>query len=171
MAPPLAPPKGFKFRRFFSRPQIDVASSSQFPPTDIVIPNTQPGGIENPTPVGDNTPKRKSYEKNRQFQLLWLPLFPWAEPVYKDEEETKVICKICTKIRGKPYVLVAKNDNLWKHQGRKTAKTLGHGVPIGEKYMNRNSIHNKNERLFVAIPIDSIQAQVSEATVKDRKKK
>ena len=54
---------------------------------------------------------------------------------------------------------------------RKTSKSLGHGVVVGEKYMNHNSTHNQNERLFAAIPTDTIQAQVAEFTVRDRKKK
>ena len=41
---------------------------------------------------------------------------------------------------------------------RKTAKSLGHGVVVGEKYMDHNSTHNQNERLFAAIPTDTIQA-------------
>ena len=82
-----------------------------------------------------------------------------------------MICKVCSKIRGKSVVLAAKSDNLWKHQGRKIAKSLGHGVAVGEKYMDYNSTHNQNERLFAAIPTDTIQAQVAESTVRDRKKK
>ena len=66
---------------------------------------------------------------------------------------------------------MAKSDNLWKYQRRKTAKRLGHGGAIGEKYMNQNPTNNQNERLFVAIPIDNIQAQVGESTIRYRKKK
>ena len=58
-----------------------------------------------------------------------------------------------------------------EYQGRKIAKSLGHGVAFGEKYMDHNSTHNQNERLFADIPIDSIQAQVGESTVRARKKK
>jgi len=155
MAPPLAPPKGFKFRKFFSRPDPNIASTSQVPPSIVVVPPIGDDSLQPATPLGD---KKKSYEKSRQFQVLWLPLFPWAEPMYKDGEVTKVICKVCSKIRGKSVVLVAKSDNLWKHQGRKTAKSLGHGVVVGEKYMDHNSTHNQNERLFAAIPTDTIQA-------------
>jgi hypothetical protein len=67
--------------------------------------------------------------------------------------------------------LCAKNDNLWKHQGRKTAKGLGHGIDVGKKYMDFNSIHLKNEKLFAAISTDSIAAEVAKNTVRDRKKK
>lgn len=88
-----------------------------------------------------------------------------------DEEETKVIARFVSRIYGKPCMLAAKNDNLWKHQGRKIANILGHGVAIREKYTNHNSIHNQNDRLFVAIPINSIQTQMSEVTMEDRKKK
>lgn len=67
-------------------------------------------------------------------------------------------------------MLVAKSDNLWKHQGRKTTRTLCHGVPIGEKHMNRNFFDNHNEGLFVVIPIYSICIQVGESIVRDSKK-
>ena len=68
-------------------------------------------------------------------------------------------------------VLVAKIDNLWKCQGRKIAKRLGHEVAIGVKYMNVSSNHNQNQRLFVAIQIDSIQDPMRESTIEHRKKK
>ena len=61
-----------------------------------------------------------------------IALFPWAKPINKEEEVTKVICKVYSKIHGKSLILVAKSDNLWKHQGAKTTKRLGHGVVIGE---------------------------------------
>ena len=48
---------------------------------------------------------------------------------------------------------------------------LGHGIEIGEKYMNYNSNHNHNERSFVIIPNGSIRAQVDESTVRYRKNK
>ena len=171
MAPPLAPPKGFKFRRFFSRSDPNSASSSHVPPSDVDIPTLGDGDLQPATPLVEFSVKKKTYDKTRQFQLLWLPIFPWAEPIYKGDEVTKVICKVCSKIRGKSIILCAKSDNLWKHQGRKTAKGPGHGVAVGEKYMDSNSIHLKNERLFAAIPTDSIAAQVAENTVRDRKKK
>ena len=63
---------------------------------------------------------------------LLIALFPWAKPINKEEEVTKVICKVYSKIHGKSFILVAKSDNLWKHQGAKTTKRLGHGVVIGE---------------------------------------
>ena len=50
------------------------------------------------------------------------------------------------------------------------AKRLGHGVAIGERYMNHNSNHFQNERLFVAILIDTIRAPVGESIVRDRRK-
>lgn len=56
-------------------------------------------------------------------------------------------------------------------KGRKTAKSLGHGLAIGENYIDHNSTHNQNEGYFAIIPIDSIQAQVDESTLGDRKKK
>ena len=87
MAPPLAPPKGFKFRRFFSRADPNGASTSQVPPS---VPPVDDASVQPATPLGDSSIKKKSYEKSRQFQVLWLPLFPWAEPIYKDEEVTKV---------------------------------------------------------------------------------
>lgn len=40
IAPPLVPPKGFKFYRFFSRVDPNIASTSQTPPSDVVVPST-----------------------------------------------------------------------------------------------------------------------------------
>ena len=171
MAPPLAVPKGFKFKRFFSRSQADTPSSSANPPPPANVPPSGDGIEGSDTPIEIMRKKRQAYERSRQFQMSWLPIFTWAEPVVDGDEITKVICKVCSKITGKSKFLIAKSDNLWKHQGRKTALALGHGVPIGHKYLDYNSKHLKNERLFAAIPTDSVRAQVGENTLRDRRKK
>ena len=131
MAPTLALPKGFKFCRIFSRVDPNATSTSQVPPVDIVVPTLE-GSVQPTTPIGESSDKKKSYENNCQFQFLWLPLFLWVEPICKDEEPTKVICKVSSKFYGKSIVLVAKNDNLWKHLGRKIAKSVGHGWQLGK---------------------------------------
>ena len=39
-------------------------------------------------------------------------------------------------------MLVAKSDNLWKHQRNKTAKSLGYVRAIEEKHMDYKSTQN-----------------------------
>jgi hypothetical protein len=106
----LAPPKGFKFRRFFSRIGPNATNNSQVPPINIVVP-TLVGSVQPTNPIGESSDKKKSYENNCQLQFFKLPLFLWVEPIFK-EEATKVICKVCSKIYGKSIILVAKNDNM-----------------------------------------------------------
>lgn len=71
MATPLAPPKGFEFHRYFFRPNSNIASTSQVSSSDIIVPFMNLEGSEQPTtPIGDNTSQKRSYDKNRQLQLL-----------------------------------------------------------------------------------------------------
>lgn len=65
----LAPPKGFKFRRFFSRIDPYATNSSQVPPVDIVVPTLE-GSVQPTTPIGESRYKKKSYKNNRRFQLF-----------------------------------------------------------------------------------------------------
>lgn len=59
---------------------------------DVVVPFTNLEGSEQAaTLIGENPTRNKSYDKNRQFQLLQMPIFSWAEHVYKEKEITKVI--------------------------------------------------------------------------------
>jgi hypothetical protein len=53
MAPPLAPPKGFKFRKFFSRSDPNIASTSQVPPSIVVVPPTDDDSVQPVTPLGE----------------------------------------------------------------------------------------------------------------------
>lgn len=80
-----------------------------------------------------------------------------------------MICKICIKIMGMSNL--AKNNNLWKHQGRKATKSHGDGVPIGEKYIEYNFTHLENDRFFASNPIGIVVAQMVENTIRDRKTK
>ena len=57
MAPSLAPPKGFKFRRFFSRPDPNGASSSHVPPSDVDIPTLGDGDVQPTTPLVESSVK------------------------------------------------------------------------------------------------------------------
>lgn len=106
IAPPLVLSKGLNSHRIFSRLDMNIDSTSQVPPTNIFVPSTNLKCNEQPiTPVGNNTPQKKSYNKNREIQLLWLLLFPWAKPIYEEQEVTKVICKVCSKICGKSMIV------------------------------------------------------------------
>lgn len=170
MALTLALPKNFKFCKIFSRPNPNTASTSQMTPIDIVVPSTLDNSVQSTTHVGESSDKRKSYEKNYgQFQLLWLPFSYGLSLSTRMKKQPRF--KACSKICGKSTMLVANSDNLWKHQGRQIAKSMGHGVAIGENYTDHNSSHNQNEEFLNTIPIDSIQAQVDESMVGDRKKK
>jgi hypothetical protein len=53
MAPPLAPPKEFKFRKFFSRADPNIASTSQVPPSIVVVPPIGDDSLQPATPLGD----------------------------------------------------------------------------------------------------------------------
>ena len=111
MALTLAVPKNFKFCRIFLGHILTLQALAKLLSLILLF-----HPLLTTTHVGESSDKRKFYEKNHgQFQLLWLPFFLWVEPIYKDEEATKVICKVCSKIRGKSTILVANSDNLWKH--------------------------------------------------------
>ena len=55
--PPLAPPKGFKFCRFLSRLDPNVASTNESPPplsSYIIIPSCLESIVQPPTPIGES---------------------------------------------------------------------------------------------------------------------
>lgn len=69
MAPSLTPP------RISNCVEFSLANTSQVPLIDIVV-LTCKGNVQPTSHVGEsNDIMMKSYDKNRQFQLLWLPLF------------------------------------------------------------------------------------------------
>lgn len=74
----------------------------------------------------------KNSMKTLDNSFLAVGLNPSRKMVWSQ----KVICKVCFKIRGKSIVLCVKNNTLWKDQGSKIAKNLGHGVDVGEKYVD-----------------------------------
>ena len=57
MASPLATPKGFKFHRFFFRPNPRAPSTSRMPPFNLIVPSIVEGNEQPTTPIGKKTPK------------------------------------------------------------------------------------------------------------------
>jgi hypothetical protein len=52
-------------------------------------------------------------------------------------------------MKGKEKLLAFKLDSFWKHSGRKKALVTILGVcKANEYYMNKGSIHGKNEHLY-----------------------
>jgi hypothetical protein len=65
--------------------------------------------------------------------------------------------KVRNKIERKEKLLAPKLDSLWKHGGRRKALTNIQGVyKASEYYMNKNSIHTKNEWLYTIVKKDYI---------------
>ena len=118
MALPLTPPKGFKFCRSFSRPNVSVASTSQVPQSNIFVPSTNLEDSEQPTtPIGENIPQKKSMKKIINSSSFGCLFSPWTKPIYKEKEVTKTICKLCYNICGKSILLVAKKGQFVETQG------------------------------------------------------
>jgi len=61
-----------------------------------------------------------------------------------------VQCKFCTYVEGKQKLLVAKLDNLLKHQGCQKTKVSMLGVDAKSLYFNKNYVHVQNERFYIA---------------------
>jgi hypothetical protein len=72
MAPPLAPPKGFKFRKFFSRADSHAASTSQVPPPIVVVPDMDDGSVQPATPVGEKKNHMRRVVNSRSFGCLFF---------------------------------------------------------------------------------------------------
>ena len=98
MDPLIAPPKGSKFHKFLSQSYPNATSSSQSPPVDVVVSTSVVGLIDPTTLVAKAMCKNKSCVKSRQFQLMWLPAFPWAKPIIINNEVTKIMCNVYSKI-------------------------------------------------------------------------
>ena len=76
---------------------------------------------------------------------------PWAESVFSEDGKIKqVCCKICSNVEGRDKLLVPKLDSLYKHCGRRKAKTSFGKVVAGEHYFLSNNVHVRNEKFFFA---------------------
>lgn len=54
MAPPLVPPKGFRFCRFFFQPKPNVVSSREIP-SNVVVPSNVEESLQPSTPIGEGS--------------------------------------------------------------------------------------------------------------------
>jgi hypothetical protein len=62
-----------------------------------------------------------------------------------------VKCTTCSVVTGKPRILALKIATLQWHQGNYTAeKNMPGGIKKGNKYMNTNCRHLKNERIVAS---------------------
>lgn len=77
---------------------------------------------------------KKKVRKNdarRRYQDSWASKYPWAEQMPCEGDNVEIVrCSICTKVNGAPKILIAKGDNLAKHQGWEKAKS---DLPDGTK--------------------------------------
>ena len=91
------------------------------------------------------------YEQNQKWQNTWAARLPWAESVFGEDDKIKQVrCKICSDVQGRNKLLVPKLDSLYKHCGRRKAKTSFGKVVAGEHYFLSNNVHVRNEKFFFA---------------------
>jgi hypothetical protein len=83
----------------------------------------------------------------------------------------KVKCITYSRVNGHNLFLDAKGDNLRKHEGWTTAKIdkSSLGKRKGESWMNNDSKHKKNKRVYVALPVCNIQTIVAQGAPFKRK--
>ena len=83
MASNLAPPKGFKFHRFFSIPNSNIANINQMPPVDIVVSSTLEDSVQpitfideksivlGPRVIFVETPREENNKESRSWGTDW----------------------------------------------------------------------------------------------------
>ena len=68
----------------------------------------------------------------------------------EDGKIRQVCCKICSDVEGRDKLLAPKLDSLYKHCGRRKAKTSFGKVVVGEHYFLSNNVYVRNENFFFA---------------------
>lgn len=85
------------------------------------------------------------------FQDVWTTCLPWAKSMFDEKGQVpQVHCIVCTFVEGKEKLLAPKLDSLLKHQGYCKAKVYVPMVDASNFYSNKDSIHVKNERCYIA---------------------
>lgn len=65
----------------------------------------------------------------QRWQEVWATKYKWTRGVFDEfGEPTGVIYTTCTTLNGHQKVIVPKNDNLKKHEGKRSC--LEDGVPV-----------------------------------------
>ena len=92
----------------------------------------------------------------------------------EDGKIRQVRCKICSDVEGRDKLLVPKVDSLYKHCGRRKAKTSFGKVVAGEHYFLSNNVYVWNEKFFFARSGkagDSVVQQVAQGGAREQKQK
>jgi hypothetical protein len=117
--------------------------------------------------------KRKfEWELNQTFQDTRATKFPWAKPVVGPYGKVKMVqCKVCSTIEQRVKLLVPKLDGLRKHNGRRMYKVAHLSRVLGNSYINSDSQHVRNEKIYAITKHDGIQLQVEKHNKAKKKKK
>ncbi len=88
-----------------------------------------------------------------------------------DGKVKMVQCKVCSTIEQREKILVPKLDGLIKHSGRRMCKVVHLSKVFGKSYINLDSQHVRNEKIYAITGHDGIQLQVEKHIRLKRKKK
>jgi hypothetical protein len=78
---------------------------------------------------------------------------------------------VCTTIESKERILVVKLNSLYKHVGRRKAKTNHLGMAKGTFYYCMNFVHQKNETLYVVSLYSNVVHQLDLGEIGEKKNK
>jgi hypothetical protein len=128
-------------------------------------------GNDNFQPEPSRKSVRKSYDSRRKFQLSWVARCPWAEAM-EVEGVTMVKCTTCLVVTGKPTILALKITILQQHQGNYTAeKNMLGDIKKGDKYVNADYQHLKNERTIASRGVHPIDEAIQDMVGKKAQKR
>ena len=123
--------------------KIDVLEAKN---SDEVVPD-QEGQKYKRFGQGTRAMKRKQLDVTRMWQESWVAKYTWGEGKFINGVLVVVICVVCTSIDGLKKSIMLKNDNLAKHQGKRTCLADRYLEPYlleGKTCVAYNCQHLKN---------------------------
>jgi hypothetical protein len=118
---------------------------------------------------------KRSYDRNRKFQLEWQAKLPWAETIVSlDGSLYQVRYCTCSVVDGRDRIMAAKWDTLLKHEGHRKAKRdiSGIGIKKGDKYIVKSCRHQAALAVYnTRQPLTVLQQVNSFSSLERRKKK
>jgi hypothetical protein len=133
--------------------------------------------------LGDNSIEKKGPAKKkkqdladvtRRWQDVWVARFLWVEGPFEEGKLVGVKCIACSTINGRPKLIVAKLDNLEKHEGKRVVvlNNVKCGLKKNDIYHDKECSHLRNMSLFAARRPESMLELVNEAAAgKNRRKR
>jgi hypothetical protein len=119
----------FRFRLIFPISVNEVNHELALVFLTCITPLEEPLNLN---PIPKTKKKKCDHEIVRHFQNKWSMQLPWVESVIVTICNVHQIqCVICSKMEGKPKLLVPKLDNLLRHVGHLQAKVASLRVEVG----------------------------------------